>query len=87
MSSKRIIMKSKNNQKKTENKLKTDYVSVKLEFEKFHAKIINKSFFIKFDDDKHIILSKNKLITSYEHLSYTIMLKTRLKIKILSILG
>ena len=46
MTIKKIAMKSKNRQKKTENKLKTDYVSVKLEFEKFHAKIINKSFFI-----------------------------------------
>ena len=81
MAVKKIVMKSKNNQKKTENKLKTDYLSVKLEFEKFHAKIINKSFFIKYDNDNHIILSKNKLITSYEHLSYTINVKDEVKQK------
>ena len=81
MAIKKIVMKSKNSKKKTENKLKTDYQSVKQEFEKFHAKIINKSFFIKFDNDKHIIMSKNKLITSYEHISYTIIVKEEVKQK------
>ena len=81
MTIKKILMKSKNTKPKTEKKLKDDYQSVKKDFEKNHFKIINKSFFIKFDKDKHIIMSKNKLITSYEHMSYTLIVKDEVKQK------
>ena len=87
MTIRKIALKSKTRQNKTEKNKKMDYMTVKQEFEKNHAKIINKSFFIKFDDDKHIIMSKNKLITSYEHLSYTINVKDEIKQKNLLMLG
>jgi hypothetical protein len=43
---------------------------VATEFEKTHCKIINKSMFIKELDNEIIVMSKEKLKTSYEHLTY-----------------
>ena len=43
---------------------------VAAEFEKNHCKIINKSLFIKELDDEVIMMSKEKIKTSYEHLTY-----------------
>ena len=40
------------------------------EFEKKHCKIINKSVFVKQEGNEHIIMSKQQLSTSYEHLVY-----------------
>jgi hypothetical protein len=38
------------------------------EFEKTHAKIVNKASFIKEKDDEVIIMSKNQIKTAYEHI-------------------
>jgi len=51
------------------------YADFKYVFEKKHCKIVNKSFFIKHDDDKIIYMKKTDLITAYEHLSFTINTK------------
>ena len=81
MAIKKIVMKTKNTKPKSEKNKKNDYQSIKTEFEKNHVKIINKSFFIKFDKDKHVIMTKNKLICSYEHLSYTLIVQDQVKQK------
>jgi hypothetical protein len=44
----------------------------KVEFEKNHCKIINKSVYIKQTDDDNIFLSKKDLINAYEHITCTI---------------
>lgn len=55
--------------KEIKNK-KLDYKSLKENFELTHAKIINKSIFIKKDNDTFITFTKDKLSVSYEHLMY-----------------
>jgi len=45
------------------------YQSFKKDFELKHCKIINKSFFIKRQENEIIYFNENKLITSYKHLS------------------
>jgi len=47
-----------------------DYDSIKNEFEKTHCKIINKIFFIKKYENKIIIMKKEQLRNTYEHLKY-----------------
>lgn len=49
---------------------KDSYKYVKEHFEKTHAKILNKSMFVKQHLNKIIIFKKEALITSYEHLQY-----------------
>jgi hypothetical protein len=51
------------------------YADFKYVFEKKHCKIVNKSFFIKHDDDKIIYMKKTDLITAYEHLSFVVNTK------------
>ncbi len=46
------------------------YEDMKEEFEKKHAKIINKSVFVMVNDDELIFKTKADLIVSYEHLFY-----------------
>jgi len=46
------------------------YEELKEEFEKNHAKIINKSKFICFSDTEYDFKSRTDLITSYEHLQH-----------------
>jgi hypothetical protein len=46
------------------------FESVAEEFEKTHCKIINKSIFFKETADDNIPMTKGKIITSYEHLTY-----------------
>lgn len=41
-----------------------------VDFEKTHCKIINKSFFIKHDDNSFKIMTEKQLITSYKHITY-----------------
>lgn len=41
-----------------------------VEFEKKHAKIVNKGLFVKITDEEVLFLSKNNIITAYEHLTY-----------------
>lgn len=52
------------------------YEDYKKVFEKNHCKIINKSFFIKHNNDGTVIyMKKTDLLTAYEHLSYCINTK------------
>lgn len=55
-----------------ENQLDTgnpnSFENCSIEFEKSHCKIINKSVFIKESSDEIIVLSRQQLKTSYEHL-------------------
>lgn len=46
------------------------FETIAAEFEKNHCKIINKSMFIKELDNEIIMMSKEKIKTSYEHLTY-----------------
>jgi len=53
------------------------YLSIKKEFEKTHAKIINKALFtIETSSDDIILLPVSKFKTAYEHLKYTDYSKT-----------
>ena len=49
-----------------------DYESMKAEFEKQHAKIVEKSLFVKKDivNNRFITFKKEGLMTSYEHMNY-----------------
>ena len=78
---KKIILKSNNKTQKTNKKLKNDFESVLVPFEKNHSKIINKSIFVKSTNDEHIVMSKTKLITAYEHKNYTVKVKDEEKQK------
>ena len=77
----RVILKFKNTKPKTEKKIKNDFQTILTQFEKNHAKIINKSIFVKSDADQHIVMSKTKLITSYEHINFTQKIKNEEKQK------
>lgn len=46
------------------------FESMSVEFEKQHAKIINKNIFVKQLNNDNIIMSKQQLRTSYEHFTY-----------------
>jgi putative DNA primase/helicase len=48
---------------------------VATEFEKTHCKITNKSIFVKTDGDKLIIMSRQQMKTSYEHMVYDKIVK------------
>jgi len=52
------------------NNDETSYDYMKTEFELQHAKIINKSIFIKEQNNKIFFLKKEELKTAYEHLSF-----------------
>ena len=56
------------NETETFEEEKIEEISFKKEFEKTHCKIINKSFFIKRNQNENIYFNENKLITSYKHL-------------------
>lgn len=49
-------------------------------FEKTHCKITNKSFFVKEFDDNIIIMSRQAMCTSYEHMCYDKMIDNEIKI-------
>jgi hypothetical protein len=55
---------------KVEIKIEKTFDEVVTEFEKNHAKIINRSIFIKTTDNDNIIMSKQMIKNSYEHLIY-----------------
>lgn len=55
--------------KKDKKKIK-DFNEVSTEFEKSHCKIISKSIFIKHLDNENIVMNKQGLKTSYEHLVF-----------------
>jgi hypothetical protein len=46
------------------------FAMVAAEFEKTHAKIVNKAVFVKEDDGRIIYMSKQEIKTAYEHMSY-----------------
>ena len=48
----------------------SSYAVVKEEFEKTHAKIINKSAFIIEDDNEVLIKSKGDMVVSYQHMKF-----------------
>ena len=60
----------KNTDKITKNENSFEYVAK--EFEKTHLKIINKSLFIKHDNNNIIFLTQAQLKMSYSHLSYDV---------------
>lgn len=72
---KKVKKELKEIEKKTEEEevLPDGYFKMKKKFEKQHAKIINKSIFIKKDEENNcfIVFKKEQLITSYEHMNYT----------------
>lgn len=47
-----------------------EFTKISQEFEENHCKITNKSFFIKQTTTDNIVLSKQQIITSYEHMVY-----------------
>lgn len=55
-----------------EFKLEYDYNDIVIEFEKTHAKIINKSCYIKYDpiNNTNILMSHNEIIQSYNHMIF-----------------
>lgn len=67
-----IIM-PENYQEQLEEKQNDDgYDKVKLEFEKTHAKIVEKAVFIKEKEDNEIIImTRSKIKDAYEHIRYT----------------
>ena len=60
----------KNTDKITKNENRFEYVAK--EFEKTHLKIINKSLFVKHDNNNIIFLTQAQLKMSYSHLSYDV---------------
>ncbi len=62
-----------NYQEQLEEKQNDDgYDKVKIEFEKLHAKIVEKAVFIKEKDDNEIvIMTRSKIRDAYEHMRYT----------------
>jgi hypothetical protein len=60
----------KNTDKITKNENSFEYVAK--EFEKNHLKIINKSLFVKHDNNNIIFLTQAQLKMSYSHLSYDV---------------
>ena len=54
------------------NKNETSFEYVANEFEKTHLKIINKSLFVKHDNNNIIFLTQPQLKMSYSHLSYDV---------------
>ena len=60
----------KNMDKITKNENSFEYVAK--EFEKTHLKIINKSLFVKHDNNNIIFLTQGQLKMSYSHLSYDV---------------
>lgn len=67
------IVMPENYQEQLEEKQNDDgYDKVKLEFEKTHAKIIEKAVFIKEKEDNEIvIMTRSKIRDAYEHIRYT----------------
>lgn len=61
----------KNTDKITKNENSFEYVAK--EFEKTHLKIINKSLFVKHDNNNIIFLTQAQLKMSYSHLSYDVL--------------
>lgn len=51
------------------------YESMKTEFEKTHTKIVNLGTFFKSEPDKDINMTKQHLLTSYEHLRFNVVVK------------
>ena len=56
----------------TVNKNKNSFEYVANEFEKTHLKIINKSFYVKHDNNNIIFLTQGQMKMSYSHLSYDV---------------
>jgi len=51
---------------------KSTYNEMKIDFETNHTKIVNLGVFFKTEPDKDLNMSKQHLITSYEHMSYPV---------------
>lgn len=62
--------KIKNNDEKILDVLDKSFYNISTEFEKFHCKITNKSLFIKTTENNNIIMSRNQIKASYEHMIY-----------------
>ncbi len=54
----------------SEMRVDNSFEIVKDKFELNHVKIINKSLFVKKDNDQIILMSRSQLTTAYEHLKY-----------------
>lgn len=70
---KEMLLKSiseQNENKEDESQEQLSYEKLKERFEKIHAKIINKSLFIKQTEDNIIFMKENGMTTSYKHLKY-----------------
>jgi putative DNA primase/helicase len=50
--------------------IEDDFGALCEEFEKIHAKIINKSLYVKETEDEFLLISKEKMVVSYEHISF-----------------
>ena len=59
------------NLKDAEEENKNSFKILCEEFEKTHCKIINKSFFLKSDRGKDIIMTRPQIRMSYEHMNFT----------------
>jgi hypothetical protein len=67
-----IVMPENYQEELEENENDDGYEKVKIEFEKTHAKIIDKAVFIKEKNDGEIvIMTRTKIKDAYEHMKYT----------------
>jgi hypothetical protein len=57
----------------TADKKELTFAEISADFEKTHCKITNTGMFVKKEVDKDIVMTKTHLITSYEHMTYTIV--------------
>jgi hypothetical protein len=66
----KLIEETKPSASRDENRNENSFEIVKCKFELNHAKIINKSLFVKKDNNQIILMTKTNIITAYEHLYY-----------------